>query len=129
MRISLPTFGDTYLGTQMRELTRLLEVIFLSVVEDNRRGAITVTDDYELVKEDSLVLVAPVASGTINIAIPAVAQWMVDQKWEWTVKLVATGTLNLVPVSGTVDGAASASTTTIQTAMTARATLDGWKLI
>ena len=83
----------------------------------------------ELAKEDSLVLVAPVAAGTVNIAIPAVAQWMIDQKWQWSVKLTAAGTLNLVPVSGTIDGAASASTSVIQTAMTARATSDGWKLI
>lgn len=129
MRISLPTFGDTYLGTQMRELTRLLEVIFLSVVEDNRRGAITVTADYELTKEDSLVLVAPVASGTVNIAIPAVAQWMVDQKWEWTVKLTAAGTLNLVPVSGTIEGTTGVTTTAVGTSLAIRATLDGWKIV
>lgn len=129
MRIVLPEIGDVFSGPQMRELVRTIKDAFSKVVEDNRRGAIVVTADYELAKEDSLVLVAPVAAGTVNIAIPAVAQWMIDQKWQWSVKLTAAGTLNLVPVSGTVDGAASASTSVIQTAMTARATSDGWKLI
>lgn len=129
MRIVLPEIGDVFSGPQMRELVRTIKDAFSKVVEDNRRGAIVVTADYELAKEDSLVLVAPVAAGTVNIAIPAVAQWMIDQKWQWSVKLTAAGTLNLVPVSGTIDGAASASTSVIQTAMTARATSDGWKLI
>ena len=129
MRIVLPEIGDVFSGPQLRELVRTIKDAFSKVVEDNRRGAIVVTADYELAKEDSLVLVAPVAAGTVNIAIPAVAQWMIDQKWQWGVKLTAAGTLNLVPVSGTVDGAASASTSVIQTAMTARATSDGWKLI
>ncbi len=129
MRIVLPEIGDVFSGPQLRELVRTIKDAFSKVVEDNRRGAIVVTADYELAKEDSLVLVAPVAAGTVNIAIPAVAQWMIDQKWQWSVKLTAAGTLNLVPVSGTVDGAASASTSVIQTAMTARATSDGWKLI
>ena len=129
MRIVLPEIGDVFTGPQMRELVRTVKDAFSKVVEDNRRGAIVVTADYELAKEDSLVLVAPVAAGTVNIAIPAVAQWMIDQKWQWSVKLTAAGTLNLVPVSGTIDGAASASTSVIQTAMTARATSDGWKLI
>lgn len=129
MRIVLPEIGDVFSGPQLRELVRTIKDAFSKVVEDNRRGAIVVTADYELAKEDSLVLVAPVAAGTVNIAIPAVAQWMIDQKWQWSVKLTAAGTLNLVPVSGTIDGAASASTSVIQTAMTARATSDGWKLI
>lgn len=129
MRIVLPEIGDVFSGPQLRELVRTVKDAFSKVVEDNRRGAIVVTADYELAKEDSLVLVAPVAAGTVNIAIPAVAQWMIDQKWQWSVKLTAAGTLNLVPVSGTIDGAASASTSVIQTAMTARATSDGWKLI
>jgi ribonuclease PH len=129
MRIVLPEIGNVFSGPQLRELVRTIKDAFSKVVEDNRRGAIVVTVDYELAKEDSLVLVAPVAAGTVNIAIPAVAQWMIDQKWQWSVKLTAAGTLNLVPVSGTIDGAASASTSVIQTAMTARATSDGWKLI
>lgn len=129
MRIVLPEIGDVFSGPQVRELVRTIKDAFSKVVEDNRRGAIVVTADYELAKEDSLVLVAPVAAAVVTITVPAVAQWMIDQKWQWSVKLTAAGTLNLVPVSGTIDGAASASTSVIQTAMTARATSDGWKLI
>lgn len=129
MRIVLPEIGDVFSGPQLRELVRTIKDAFSKVVEDNRRGAIVVTADYELAKEDSLVLVAPVAAAVVTITVPAVAQWMIDQKWQWSVKLTAAGTLNLVPVSGTIDGAASASTSVIQTAMTARATSDGWKLI
>lgn len=129
MRIVLPEIGDVFSGPQVRELVRTVKDAFSKVVEDNRRGAIVVTADYELAKEDSLVLVAPVAAGTVNIAIPAVAQWMIDQKWQWSVKLTAAGTLNLVPVSGTIDGAASKSTTTVNTAWRLWATSDGWKVV
>lgn len=129
MRIVLPEIGNVFSGPQLRELVRTIKDAFSKVVEDNRRGAIVVTADYELAKEDSLVLVAPVAAGTVNIAIPAVAQWMIDQKWQWSVKLTAAGTLNLVPVSGTIDGAASKSTTTVNTAWRLWATSDGWKVV
>lgn len=129
MKINLPIIGETHVGAQLRELVRKLESAFLNVVEDQRRGAITVTADYTLVKEDSLVLVAPVASATVNITVPAVAQWMIDQKWEWEAKLTAAGTMTLTPVSGTIEGTTAATTSIVQTSLAIRATLDGWKIV
>lgn len=129
MRIVLPEIGDVFSGPQLRELVRTIKDAFSKVVEDNRRGAIVITADYELAKEDSLVLVAPVASATVVVTVPEVAQWMIDQKWQWSVKLTAAGTMNLVPVSGTIDGAANKSTTTVNTAWRLWATSDGWKII
>lgn len=129
MRISLPIFGATYVVEQMRELVRLLETAFLSVKEDNRRNAITVTANYTLAKEDSLVMVSPVASAAVTISVPAVADWMELQKWEWEVKLIAAGTLNLVPVSGTIEGTTGVTTSTVNTSLAIRATEDGWKIV
>jgi hypothetical protein len=129
MRIVLPEIGDVFSGPQLRELVRTIKDAFSKVVEDNRRGAIVVTADYELAKEDSLVLVAPVAAAVVTITVPAVAQWMIDQKWQWSVKLTAAGTMDVVPVSGTIDGAASKSTTTVNTAWRLWATSDGWKVV
>lgn len=129
MRVVFPEIGDVFNGPQMRELVRSIKDAFVRVAEDNRRGAIVVTADYELAKQDSLVLVAPVASATVVISVPEVAQWMIDQKWQWSVKLTAAGTMNVVPVSGTIDGAANKSTTTVNTAWRLWATSDGWKII
>lgn len=93
------------------------------------RGAITVTANYTLAEGDSLVMVSPVASATIVITIPAVAQWMIDQNLTWETKLIAAGTMTLTPASGTIEGTTSVTTSIIQTALTIRATSDGWKII
>ena len=129
MKLSLPRIADTFIPEQFRELVRRLETAFTNVVEDRRRGAITVTADYTLTKEDTLVLVEPTGGGTVTITVPTVADWMVPQKWEWEVKLNATGTLNLVPVSGTIDGYTGVTTTSVGTALAIRATDDGWKIV
>lgn len=129
MKITLPIFGKAYDTAQMRELVRRLESAFFSVVEDQRRGAITVTSAYTLTKEDSLVMVAPVASASVTITVPDVADWMVDQKWGWSIKLIAAGTLIVQPVSDTIDGSTDATTSTVNTALEIRATNDGWKIV
>ena len=129
MKITLPVFGKEYDTSQMKELVRRLESAFFSVVEDQRRGAITVTSAYTLAKKDSLVLVAPVASASVTITVPDVAQWMVDQKWIWNIKLIAAGTLIVQPVSDTIDGSTDATTSTVNTALEIRATNDGWKIV
>lgn len=129
MKISLPQLGDTYVGTQMRELVRLLENAFFSVVEDTRRGAITVTADYTLTKQDTLVMVAPVAAGTVTITVPDVADWMVKQKWTWEIKLIAAGTLIVQPVSDTIEGTTDVTTAVLNHALAIRATNDGWKVV
>jgi len=129
MKLTLPRIGDEYNAEQMRELVRRLEREFRNVVEDQRRGAITVTADYTLVKEDSLVLVAPAAGGTVTVTVPEVAQWMIDQKWGWTVKLTDTGTLNLVPTTSTIEGTTGVTTSTVNTSLAIQATLDGWKIV
>lgn len=129
MKLSLPIFGEIYDRLQMVELVRRLEGAFFNVVEDKRRGAITVTTNYTLAKEDTLVMVAPVASATVTIAVPTVADWMIDQKWTWNIKLIAAGTLIVDPVSGTIDGATDVTTSTVNTALEIRATSDGWKTI
>lgn len=129
MRLSLPSIGDVFDGAQLRELVRRLESAFSNVVEDQRRGAITTTTDYTLVREDSLVLVAPAAGGTVTVTVPEVAQWMIDQKWQWTVKLTDTGTLNLVPTTSTIEGTTGVTISTVNTSLAIQATLDGWKLV
>lgn len=129
MKLTLPIFGETYDSAQMRELVRRLESAFFNVVEDHRRGAITVTSDYTLAKEDTLVMVDPVASGAVTITVPDVAPWMVDQKWEWEIKLIGDGTLIVQPVSDTIDGTTDATTAIVNTALAIRATNDGWKII
>lgn len=129
MKIALPILGAEYNTLHMRELVRRLEGAFANVLEDQRRGAITVTADYTLKKEDSLVMAAPVSSGVITVTVPDVAQWMIDQKWSWHIKLIATGTLIIAPVSDTIDGSTDATTTTVNTALEIRATNDGWKII
>lgn len=129
MRLNLPSIGDVFDGAQLRELVRRLESAFSNVVEDQRRGAITTTTDYTLVREDSLVLVAPAAGGTVTVTVPEVAQWMIDQKWQWTVKLTDTGTLNLVPTTSTIEGTTGVTTSTVNTSLAIQATLDGWKLV
>lgn len=129
MKLSLPIFGEIYDRLQMAELVRRLEGAFFNVVEDKRRGAITVTTNYTLAKEDTLVMVSPVASATVTITVPTVADWMVDQKWNWNIKLIAAGTLIVSPVSGTIDGATDATTSTVNTALEIRATSVGWKII
>jgi hypothetical protein len=129
MRLTLPRFSDIFDGRQLRQLVVDLESAFSNVVEDKRRGAITVTSDYTLVREDSLVLVAPVASATVNITVPAVADWMITQKWEWECKLIAAGTMTLTPVSGTIEGTTDATTSIVQTSLAFRATPDGWKIV
>ena len=129
MKLALPRFGDTYIGEQLRELVRQVENAFDKAVEDQRRGAFVVTADYTLVKEDSLVLVAPVASATVNITVPTVAAWMIQQKWEWEVKLTAAGTLTLTPVSGTIEGTTVVTTSIVNTSLAIRATDDGWKIV
>jgi len=129
MKLTLPIFGKEYDLTQMKELVRRLEGALFSVVEDRRRGAITVTTAYTLTKDDSLVMVAPVASATVIITVPTVADWMVDQKWSWNIKLIAAGTLTITPVSGTIEGTTSVSATTVNTSMEIRATSDGWKIV
>lgn len=127
MKLTLPIFGKEYDVTQMRELLRQLENAFFSVVEDHRRGAITVSSNYTLTKDDSLVMVAPVASATVTITVPHTAQWMIDQKWTWNIKLIAAGTLIVQPVSDTIDGATDSTTSTVNAALEIRATNDGWK--
>lgn len=129
MKLILPIFRTVYDVTQMRELVRRLEAAFFAVVEDRRRGAITVTADYTAAKEDTLIMVAPVASATVTITVPDVAQWMIDQKWEWGVKLIAAGTLIVKPVSDMIDGSTDATTSTVNTALEIRATNDGWKIV
>lgn len=129
MRLLLPQIGDVFDALQLRELVRKLESAFQNVMEDQRRGAITVTANYTLTKEDSLIMVAPVASATVTVTVPEVAQWMIDQKWQWSVKLIAAGTLNLTPTTSTIDGGASVNITTLNTALTIHATLDGWKIV
>lgn len=129
MRLAFPRIEDTFDAQTLREMVRVLEIAFSRLQEDQRRGAITVSANYTLVKEDSLVLVSPVASGTVTITVPEVAQWMIFQKWEWHVKLIAAGTLNLTPTVSTIDGSASVSTTTVNTSYTIRATADGWKIL
>lgn len=129
MKISLPRISDVFDAGQLRELVRRLETAFSNVVEDQRRGAITVTADYELTRVDSLVLVEPSGGGSVTISVPAVADWMVTQKWEWEVKLNSTGELIVAPVSGTIDGYTGVSTTSVGTALALRATDDGWKIV
>lgn len=129
MKITLPVISELFAPEQFREMVRRLETAFTNVVEDKRRGAITVTADYTLVKEDSLVLVEPASGGTVTITVPTVADWMVTQKWEWEVKLNDTGTLNLTPISGTIDGYTGVTTTSVGTALAIRATDDGWKIV
>jgi hypothetical protein len=129
MKITLPIFGKLYDRLQMQELVRLLESAFFNVVEDRRRGAITVTANYTIQTVDTLVMVAPVASATVTVTVPTVAPWMVTQKWEWSIKLIAAGTLIVQPVSGTIDGTTDATTTTVNTALAIRATNDGWKIV
>lgn len=129
MKLSLPRISDEFVPEQLRELVRRLETAFSNVVEDQRRGAITVTADYELAREDSLVLVEPAGGGSVTITVPTVADWMVTQKWEWEVKLNAIGTLIVAPVSGTIDGYTGVTTTSVGTALALRATADGWKII
>ena len=121
MRITLPSFGNIFSGEQLRELVRRLESAFVSVVEDQRRGAIAVTADYTLTKEDSLALVAPSGGGTVTITVPEVAQWMIDQKWEWEIKLTAAGTLNLTPTTSTIEGTTGVTTSTVNTSLAIRA--------
>jgi len=129
MKITLPQFDVTYSREQMAELVRRLENAFANVEENRRRGAITVTADYTLQREDSLVLVEPVAAGTVTITVPDVAPWMVTQKWEWELKLTAAGTLIVAPVSDTIDGTTDATTSIVNTALAIRATNDGWKIV
>ena len=129
MKIALPNFGDTYDPAHMRELGRVLESAFFHAVEDRRRGAFTTAANYTLQHKDTLVLVAPVASATVTITVPAVAAWMVDQKFKWNVKLIAAGTLTVTPVSGTIEGTTSVSTSTVNTSMEIWATNDGWKIV
>jgi hypothetical protein len=129
MKVAFPQFGDNFIGSQFREFLRILENAFLNLREDRRRGAITVTANYTLTVDDSLVMAAPVASGTIVISIPTVAEWMIDQKWGWNIKLIAAGTLTLTPVSGTIEGTTGVTKTVINDALENRATNDGWKLV
>jgi len=129
MKITLPVFGETYDPAQMRELVRRLENAFPNIVEDRRRGAITVTGNYTITTDDTLVMVAPVASATVTIAVPTVAPWMVAQKWGWNIKLIAAGTLIVAPVSGTIEGTTDVTTTTVNHALEIRATNDGWKVL
>lgn len=129
MKLSLPQLGDTYVGSQLREMLRLLENAFLRINEDTRRGAITVTADYTLQNTDSLVMVAPVAAATVTVTVPDVADWMVKAKWGWNVKLIAAGTLILQPVSDTIESTTDVTTNTVNDALEIRATNDGWKVV
>jgi len=129
MKIVSPVFTETYDPRQIRELVRRLEDALEFMTIDQRRGAITVTGDYTLTKDDSLVMVAPVAAATVTITVPDVAQWMIDAKWGWNIKLIAAGTLIVQPVSDTIEGTTDVTTAVVNTALEIRATDDGWKVV
>jgi len=129
MKIVSPVFTETYDPRQIRELVRRLEDALEFMTIDQRRGAITVTGDYTLTKDDSLVMVAPVVAATVTITVPDVAQWMIDAKWGWNIKLIAAGTLIVQPVSDTIEGTTDVTTAVVNTALEIRATDDGWKVV
>lgn len=110
---------------------QFIEQTFARIKVDETNGAASVSSaTYTVTAADSLLL-CNTTSTNITLTLPEVSTSMVSDKFEVIVKKTAAANTLTVATTGSdlLDGSATASITTIYTALHLRAITGGWAVI